>query len=168
MGLQRGEDGDCSWYKTGVRCLMCQWAPKYGCAGASRCREHILNGMSSRAVPNYAMRSCAKPRCANCTMPCHATRAGDMLLDPRLASQPGRASQAGRGILRALLMLAKAWHHCLEGRVAVVPGSQGEAQNLSAHSQDPWVIHRYGFAGLCVKGFTVLIINTINRSVVLL
>lgn len=133
-----------------------------GLCRGSRCREHVLNEMSSRAVPKCAVRGPARPCCANCTVPCHATQAGDTLMDPRLASQ------AGRGILTALLVLAKACHHCMEGSVAVVPGSQGEAQNLSAHSQDPWVTHRYGFAGLCVKGFTVLIINTINRSVVLL
>lgn len=165
MGLQRGRNGDFSWCETQLWCLMCQWGPKHGCAGGSG-REHVLNGMSSRALLKYAMRSHAKPCCAKCTVPCHATWAGDTLMEPRLASRLGRGSQPGSGILPALL--AEAWHHCLEGNVAAVPGSQGEAQNLSAHSQDPWATRRYGCAGLCVKGFTALIINTINRFVVLL
>lgn len=128
LGGFRQRDGDTEreeWFKTELWCLMCQWGPKHSCAGGSRW-EQVLNGMSSRAVPKYAMRSRAKPCCANCTMPCHGTWAGDTLMDPRLASGLGRASQPGRGILPALL--ARAWHHCLEGSVAVVPGSQGEAE----------------------------------------
>lgn len=118
------------------------------------------------AMPCRAMRSHAKPCCANCTVPCHATLAGDTLVGPRLASRLGRGSQPGRGILTALLALAKAWHHgqeawqlCLEAK---------EKHGVSLHSQDPQVTRRYRFAGLCVKGSTVLIANTLNRFVVLL
>lgn len=52
-----------------------------------------------------------------------ATLVGDTLVGPRLASRLGRGSQPGRGILTALLVLAKAWHHgqeawqlCLEAK----------------------------------------------------
>lgn len=148
---------------------MCQWAPEYSCAGGSS-GERVLNGMSSRAVPCRAV-------------PCHEEPCQAMLgqLHRAVPRHPGwghaRGSQAGITAWQRLTTRQRRPHSppgtgqslaSRAGSVAVVPGSQGEARSLSALSGSSGNSQVSSFAGLCVKGSTVLIANTINRFVVLL
>lgn len=168
-------------------------ALKYGCPGAGGPElVHVPNGMSGRAVPCCA-KTChvepchampcramlchAKPCCASCTVPClakpcSATLAGDTLTSPRPAARLGTGSQPGGSICAVLTALAEAWHCRKETwRLCLQAKERSMHKSLLCTLCGPLgntTACRYRFAGLCVKGFTVFIINTINRFVVLL
>lgn len=140
---------------------------------------HAMPSPAVRAVPCHAKQCHAVPSPAVPAVPCHALPshavpplAGDTLTSPRPASRLGTGSQPCRSIRAALAALVEAWHRWTGLRLLWL-----QAEERSMHksllctlwgSLGNTTACRYRFAGLRVKGFTVFIINTINRFVVLL
>lgn len=145
-------------------------ALKHTCPGAGGSEMvHVLNGTSSKAVPCQAMPSHTVPACPT---PCCATPAGDTLASAGPVARLGAGSQPGADTRAMLAVLVGArcrpkdtWRLCLQAEErsmheSLLCARRGSPGNTTAC--------RYRFAGLRVKGFTVFIINTINRFVVLL
>lgn len=116
------------------------------------------------------VKSCHAMPCQ--AVPCRPTPAGNTLMSPGPAARLGTGSQPGGGIREVLVVLVEGWHRQKETWQLCL---QGEERSMHKSrlctlwvSLDNTVACRYRFAGLCVKGFTVFIINTINRFVVLL